>query len=181
MLNAQKVETLMKMPIPEDLKQLRSFLGDLSYCRKLLRDMAKRIRPIISLLNQSVTFVFTPAMEAIVRQCLAELSTPPVFVYPNWDGVTDNSRPFLLHCHASVDGFGATLEQEQDDHTIRSIAFISRATIESERCWTPLDLYAGSTVWSIKRLRSYPLGTNFRFVSDHKALKILDKVASHNP
>ena len=40
MLNAQKVETLMKMPIPEDLKQLRSFLGDLSYCRKLLRDMA---------------------------------------------------------------------------------------------------------------------------------------------
>ena len=95
--------------------------------------MAKRIRPITSLLKQAVKFVFTPAMEAIVRELLAELFTPPVLVYPNWDGVTDNSRPFLLYCDASVDGFGATLEQEQDDHTIRPIVFISRATIESER------------------------------------------------
>ena len=31
MPNAQKVEALMKMPMPEDLKQLRSLLGGLSY------------------------------------------------------------------------------------------------------------------------------------------------------
>ena len=113
MPNAQKVEALMKMPMPEDLKQLRSLLGGLSYYGKFQRDMAKRIQPITSFLKQGVKFVFTPAMEAIVRELLAELSTPPVLVYPNWDGVTDNSRPFLLYCDASVDGFGATLEQEQ--------------------------------------------------------------------
>ena len=95
--------------------------------------MAKRIRPITSLLKQAVKFVFTPAMEAIVRELLAELSTPPVLVYPNWHGVTDNSRPFLLYCDASVHGFGSTLEQERDDHTIRAIVLTSRATIESER------------------------------------------------
>ena len=95
--------------------------------------MAKRIRPITSLLKQAVKFVFTPAMEAIVRELLAELSTPPVLVYPNWHGVTDNSRPFLLYCDASADDFGATLEREQVDHTIRTTVFISRATIESER------------------------------------------------
>ena len=99
--------------MPEDLKQLRSLLGGLSYYGKFQRDMAKRIQPITSFLKQGVKFVFTPAMEAIVRELLAELSTPPVLVYPNWDGVTDNSRPFLLYCDASVDGFGATLEQEQ--------------------------------------------------------------------
>ena len=102
--------------------------------------MAKRIRPITFLLKQGVKFVFTPAMEAIVRELLAELSTPPVLVYPNWDGVADNSSPFLLYCDASVDGFGATLEQEEDDHTIRPIVFIRRATIGSERHGTPLDL-----------------------------------------
>ena len=76
--------------------------------------MTKRIRPITSILKQGVKSVFSSAMEAIVRELLAELSTPPVLVYPNCDGVTDNSRPFLLYCDASVDGFGATLEQEQD-------------------------------------------------------------------
>ena len=109
MPNTQNVEALMKILMPEDLKQLRSLLGRFSYYRKFLRDMAKRIRPITSLLEQSVKIVFTPPMEAIVRELLAELYTPPVLVYLNWDGVTDNSRLFLLYCDASVDGLGTTL------------------------------------------------------------------------
>ena len=80
-----------------------------------------------------------------------------------------------------MDGFGATLEQEQDDQTIHRIVFISRATIEPERHWTPLDLKADNIVWSIKRLRGCLWGTNFLFFSDHKALESLDKIAEHNP
>ena len=146
--------------------------------------MAKQIRPITSILKRGVKFVFTPAMETIVRELLAELSTPPVLVYPNWDAVSDISRPFILYCDASdasVDGFGATLEQEQADHTIRSIVFTSRATIESERDWTPLDLEAGRIFWSIKRLRGYLWGTGFRSRPDHKVLESLDEIAEHNP
>ena len=163
--------------MPEDLKQLRSLFGGRSYYRNVLRDMAKRIRPITSIHKQGVKFVFTPAMEAIVGALHTELSTPPVLVYPNWDGVTDNSRPFLLSCDASVDGFSVTLEKDQEYHTIRRIVFISRATIESERYWTLLDLEVGSIVWSIKPLRVYLWGTNFRFFSDHKALESLNKIA----
>ena len=54
---------------------------------------------------------------------------------------------------------------------------INRATIESERHWTPLDLLAGRIVWSIKRLRGYLWGANFQTCSDHKALESLDKIA----
>ena len=85
-----------------------------------------------------------------------ELSAPSILVYPDWDAVTDNPRPYLLYCDACVDGFGA-LKQEQKDGSTRSIVFISCATLESERHWTPLDLEAGSIVWSIKRLRGYLL------------------------
>ena len=129
MPNAKKVESLMKTPMPTDLKQLRALLGGLSYYRKFLRNVAKRIRPITSLIKQGVKFVFTPAMKTIVREMLTE-STPPVLVCPNWDAVSDNSRSFLLYSDDSVDGFGATLEQEQDDHTIRPIVFISRVTVD---------------------------------------------------
>ena len=143
--------------------------------------MAKRIRPITSLLKQGVKFVFTPAMENIVREQLAELSTPPVLVYPNCDVVTDNSRPFLFYCDASMDSFGATLEQEQENLTIHPIVFTSRVTIESERQWTPIDLEAGSIVWSVKYVRGYLWGTTFRILSDHKELEILDNTAEQNP
>ena len=121
-------------------------------------------------------------MEAIVRELLAELSTPPVLVYPNRDAVTDNSRPFRLYCDASVDGFGATLEQEQDDHTIRPIVLISRTTIESERHRTPLDMGTGSIIWRIKRIQGCLWGTNFRFFRTRRSTASTRlKIAEHNP
>ena len=130
--NASKVAALTIMPMASDLKQLGPLLGGLSCYRKFLAGMVKRIRPTNSLREQGVKFVFTPSMETIVRAFLEELSAPPVLV-SDWDVVADNSRPFRLYCDASVDGFGATLEQEQKDGSIRPIVFISRATLESAR------------------------------------------------
>ena len=80
--------------MPRNLKQLRSLLGGISYYRKFLPDMSKRIRPITALLKKGVIFSFTPSMEAIVRDILAELAAPPVLVFPDWGAVEDGSRPF---------------------------------------------------------------------------------------
>ena len=71
-------------------------------------------------------------MEKLVRDTLAELATPPILVFPNWDAVADGSRPFHVYCDACIDGFGAALEQEQEDGSIKPIAYISRATLDSE-------------------------------------------------
>ena len=49
-----------------------------------------------------------------------------------------------MYCNAFVDRFGAALEQEQPDGSVRSIAYISRATLDSEKRSTPSDLEAGS-------------------------------------
>ncbi|CAB1107221.1 unnamed protein product [Ectocarpus sp. CCAP 1310/34] len=125
-------------------------------------------------------FVFTPSMDQAVRVLLAELANPPVLVYPDWDAVSDGSRPFHLYCDASRDGFGGTLEQEQPDGSIRPIVFISRATLDSEGHWTPLDLEAGSIVWCIKRLRGFLWGTKFRMFTDHKSLEHFAKVGENN-
>ena len=110
-------------------------------------------------------------MDPILRQILHELAVPLILVYPDWDAVADNSRPFRLYCDASIDGFGATLEQEQPDGSVRPIVFIGRTTLDNERSWTPLDLDAGSIVWAVKRSRGHLWFTKFRIYSDHKALE----------
>ena len=43
---------------------------------------------------------------------LAELATPLILIFPDWDAIADGSRPFHVYCDACIDGFGATLEQE---------------------------------------------------------------------
>lgn len=79
--NAGNIAALTKMPMPKNPKHLCSLLGGLPHYTKLLGDMAKRVRPISSLLNQGGIFVFfTPAIETIARELLAELSSPPALV-----------------------------------------------------------------------------------------------------
>ena len=48
-------------------------------------------------------------MEVIVGEILAELAAPPILAFPDWDAVTDGSRPFHVYCDACIDGFGACL------------------------------------------------------------------------
>ena len=119
--------------MPTDIKQLRSLLGGLSYYRKFLPNMARRIRPITALLKKGVAFDFTSTMEDTVCALLAELAAPPILVFPDWDAVIDTSRPFCLHCDASTAGLGATLEQGQPDGSIRPIVYITRATLDNEQ------------------------------------------------
>ena len=140
-----RVAALSRMPMPSDITELRSFLCGLSYYRKSPTDMARRIRPTV-LLEKGAKFDFNPDMEDIVRSLLAELTAPPILVFPHWDAVTDKSRPFRFHCDASTAGFGTSLKQEQLDGSIRPIVYISRATLTNEQNWTPLELEAGCIV-----------------------------------
>ena len=115
-------------------------------------------------------------MEDTVPALLAELDTPPILVFPDWDAVTDKSRPFRLHCDSSTAGFGATREQEQRDGSMLPIVYISQATLSNEQKWTPLELEARCIVWSIRRLRRYLFGVFFRGFTDHECLQQIRKI-----
>ena len=57
--NDDRVAALTRMPMPSDIKQLRSLLGGLSYYRKFLPNMIRLIRPITALLRKGAAFDFT--------------------------------------------------------------------------------------------------------------------------
>ena len=179
--NDDRVAALTRMPMPTDIKQLRSLLGGLSYYRKFLPNMAHHIRPVTALLKKGAAFEFTSAMEDTVRTLLAELAALPILVFPHWDAVIDTSRPFRLQCDASTAGLGATLEQEQPDGSIRPIVYISRATLDNEQNWTPMELEAGCVVWSIRRLRRYLFGVYFLVFTDHQCLQQICKIGETKP
>ena len=120
-------------------------------------------------------------MEAAVGPLLAELAAPSILVFPDWDAAIDKSRPFRLHCDASTDGLGATLEQNQPDGSIRSIVYISQATLTNERNETPTELEAGCVVWSIHRLCRYLFSVFSLIFTDHKCLQQISKIGESKP
>ena len=84
-LDPGKVKAKKEMTMPQDVIQLRSLLGALSYCRRQLPKMAARIRPLNSLLRKGVKFEFSPHHERIVREMLDELSSPNVLAFPDFE------------------------------------------------------------------------------------------------
>ena len=110
--NAENVSALINMPMPTDVKRVRALMGGTNYYPNFLPDLSEKLRPINSLLRKGVKVAFTPAMEKMEREILAELATPAILVFPNGVAVADGSRPFHVYCDACIDGFGATLEQE---------------------------------------------------------------------
>ena len=143
--------------------------------------MACRIRPITALLKKGAAFDFTSTMEDAVRALLAEFATPPTPAFLDWHAVIDTSRRFRLHCDANTAGLGATLEQEQPDGSIRPIVYISRATLDNEKIWTPIELEAGCVAWGIRRLRRYLFSVYFLFFTDHQCLQQICKIGETKP
>ena len=169
------------MPMSTDIKQLRSLIGGLSYYRKFLPNMSRHIRPMTALLKEGVVFDFTSAMEDTVLALLAELAAHPKLVFLEWDAVIDTSWSFRLHCDGSTAGLGAALEQEKPDVSIRPIVYISRATLDNEQNWTPIELEAGCVVWSIRRLRRYLFGVYLLVFTDHQCLQQICKMGETKP
>ena len=94
--------------------------------------------------------------------------------------MADGSRPLHVYRDACIDGVGAAREQEQPEGYVRHIAYISRATLNSERHWTPLDLENGSNVWVSNAFGDTSGARKFSVFSGHKALESIGKVGDHN-
>ena len=93
--NAEAVSSLVKLPMPKNLKQAGALMGTVGYYRKFLPNLFKRIRPLTALLRKG--YDFTPAMEVIVRQILPELAAPPALIFLDWDTVADGPRPYHVY------------------------------------------------------------------------------------
>ena len=53
-----KIEVIAKLPTPECVKDIRSFLGNAGFYRKFIKNFSKVVRPLTSLLAKDVPFIF---------------------------------------------------------------------------------------------------------------------------
>lgn len=160
----------------EDLKQV--YLGCALPLQEInARYMARRIRSITPLYQTRRQV--TPAMETMVRELLADFSTPLVLISAIWGAVANNSWIFLLLSDASVDGFPVTPSNtSKTATTFTPIVFISRAATDYERPSTPLELEEGRIVWILKLLRGHTCWVpNSDCVRTTRDPKSVDKLA----
>ena len=161
-----KVIAVLNFPVPQDLTQLRSFLGLIGYYRRFVQDFSLHAEPLYRLGKKNVPYVWGPEQEKAFSYMKALLTSHPVWQFP------DFSLPFYIQSDASDKGFSAVLGQMRNGSEV-VVAYASKAIAPNKAKWSTIEKEAYAIVWSVKFFRHYLYGRTFTIFTDHNPLKWL--------
>ena len=161
-----KVEAVKNWSVPQNLTELRSFLGLCSYYRKFIKGFAGIAAPLHKLTEKGKRFQWNELCEDAFNTLKNALISSPILAYP------DESLSFILDTDACDTGIGAVLSQVQDGSE-KVIAYASRRLNKAERqyCVTRRELLA--IVHFVKQFKHYLYGRKFLIRTDHGSLRWL--------
>ena len=165
--NPAKTKAVSTYPVPQDVHELRQFLGLANYYRRFVKDYSRIAEPLHQLTRKtSKGFQWTPSCQEAFEELKDRLTTPPIL------GYTDFSQEFILHTDASATALGAVLCQAQNGQE-RVISYWSRQLSKPERNYSTIEREALAAVAAIKEFYPYLYGFSFTLVTDHNPLTAL--------
>jgi hypothetical protein len=161
---SEKLEAIQGAPEPENIQQLRSFLGLLNYYGKFISNLASLLHPLNELLRRDTPWVWEECCAQAFSEAKQALTSSSVLMH------YDPTLPISLAGDASAYGIGAVISHTLPDGSERPIAFASRTLTASERNYAQLEKEALSLVYGVKKFHQYLYGRRFTLITDHKPL-----------
>ena len=162
--SSKQVAAVHEFPVPENVTQVRQFLGLSSYYCRFINKFAEVALPLHALTRKNVEFEWTPDCQRAFETLKEKLIQAPVLAYPDFE------RSFVLETDASAKGLGAVLSQRQDDSQLHLVAYASRALSAPERNYGISELETLAVVWAIQHFHAYLYGHHVTVVTDHSAV-----------
>lgn len=161
--NPNKIETIQKLKLPENQKQIKSFLNITGYYRKFIKDYAKIAHGLTKYLKKDTKInkndpQYTDAFYKLKRL----LTHTPILKYP------DFKRKFKLATDAIEFAIGAVITQNN-----HPISYASRTLNEHEKRYSTTEKELLGIVWGVNYFRPYVYGRSFDLMTDHQPLKWL--------
>ena len=157
-----KLEAVKEWPVPQNAKELMSFLGFMNYHRNHMPGFAKVSADLYTLAHAK-DFFWTRQHQSCFEKLKTIAISAPMLAHPSPDGL------FILDCDASGTQIGAELFQVQNG-VIKPICYASHVLIKQHQnyCTTRKELLA--VVKFCCQFRHYLLGRHFLIRTDHNSL-----------
>ncbi|MBW0576197.1 hypothetical protein O181_115912 [Austropuccinia psidii MF-1] len=176
-IEKNKVAAVLLKPIPQNKKEIISFLGFSSYYRKLLKDFAILAKSLYRIFDQQTVFEMTQERIEDYEKIRKALTEAPLLLMPDWD-IT-----FKLYIDACGDGLGASLHQIQiidDKLTAGPVCYISRQIKPTEARYGASQMECLCLVWALEKLKYYLYGSVFEVIAGCNAVKSLLNIKTSN-
>ncbi len=159
-----KVQAISEAPQPQNVTQVRSYLGLINYYHKFLPNLSTVVHPLNRLLEGARKFDWTSECEEAFKKSKELIMSDRVLAH------YDPDKPLRVASDASPHGIGAVMSHVFPDGTERPIAFASRSLNKAERNYSQIDKEALGIVWSVKKFHTYLYGRHFTLITDHQPL-----------
>lgn len=159
-----KVKAIVEAPSPQNVSQLRSFLGLLTYYAKFVPNLANRLKPLHELLNKSKKWEWTKPCEESFNEVKTALAQSEALTHFN------PALPVQLACDASPYGVGAVVSHIMPSGEEKPIAFASRTLSKAECNYAQIEREALAIVFGVKKFHQFLFGRRFTLLTDHRPL-----------
>jgi hypothetical protein len=158
----EKIKVVREWTPPQNVSQVRSFLGLAGFYRRFVKDFITLAAPINELTKKEVPFKWGEAQQKAFEELKMKLTTAPVLALP------DFSKMFEIECDASGVGIEGVLMQEK-----KPIAFFSEKLSGPTSNYLVYDKELYALVRSLETWQHYLFSKEFVIHSDHESLKHL--------
>jgi hypothetical protein len=176
---ADKLKAVKEALPPENVKQIRQFLGLCNFFRGHIQNFAQITSPLTPLTKKDSSWKRGPLPEnplRAFRHLQSLLCSEPVLAYPRSD------RQYALITNASFGdentegGLGAILTQLDNTGKFYIIAYASHKLQKYEKNYTPFLLEMQAAIFGMETFEVNLRGRDFKLFTDHKPLEKLGKV-----
>ena len=157
----EKIMAIQKWPQPQNVSQLKGFLGLTGYYRRFVKGYGSICKPLTTLLKKNQFHWNQEATDAF-QTLKMTMITPPVLALPNF------SEDFIIETDASGIGIGAVLMQKG-----HPLAFISKALSPKHQSLSVYEKELLAIVYAVTKWHHYLSGRHFSIKTDHQSLKHL--------
>jgi hypothetical protein len=162
-----KASAIATMKAPTSHKELKSFLGRLSYIRRFIPGLAAVTAVFTPLMKKGVPFIWSMVCQQAFEKIQQIMTKLPTVCAPV------PGRPLRLYLASNSEAIGGLVAQEDEEGTERPIYYVSRALKDAETRYSGAEPACLALIYASQRLRHYFLAHKIQLITKSHPIRSL--------